>query len=73
MDKEIIFEIIFPLIFRMTIIKLVSLLFSGTRIIIFGALKIGNCPFENGNIFPAILDGMVDSVALNVFEYLKGL
>ena len=73
MDKKIIFEIIFPLIFRMTIIKLVSLLFSGTRIIIFGALEIGNCPFENVNILPAILDGMVDSDALNVFKYLKGL
>ena len=30
-------------------------------------------PFENVNILPATLDGMVDSVALNVFEYLKGL
>ena len=30
-------------------------------------------PFENVNILPAPLDGMVDSVALNVFEYLKGL
>ena len=57
----------------MKIIKLVSLLFSGTKNTFFGALKIGNCPFENVNIFPAILDGMVDSVALNVFEYLKGL
>ena len=28
---------------------------------------------KNVNIHPAILDGMVDSVALNVFEYLKGL
>ena len=30
-------------------------------------------PFENVNILPATLDGMVDSVALKLFEYLKGL
>ena len=57
----------------MKIIRLVSLSFSGIKNIIFGALKICNCPFENVNILPAILDGMVDSVALTVFEYLKGL
>ena len=65
MDKKLFLILFFT--------KFVSLLFFGARIIIFGALKIGNCPFEHVNILPAILNGMVDSVALNVFEYLKGL
>ena len=40
--QKIIFEIIFPLFFRVKIIKLVSLLVSGTGNIIVGALKIGS-------------------------------
>ena len=71
--ENIFWSLLFLGSFRVKTLSLSRFLFSGTRNIIFGALEISNCPFENINILPAILDGMVDSVALTVYEYLKGL